>query len=94
MLGFRKPETVGSRADYAARFDFCQVRENGLKSLYLLAFMPTANHQQAEQCFASTVEQAVFKEFERSWVERTLIELRQGVEQCLRLTLQEPNPSW
>jgi len=50
-----------------------------MKPLYLLAFLLTANHKQAEQCFASTVEealkeQAVFKEWARSWVKRTLIE--------------------
>jgi hypothetical protein len=50
-----------------------------MKPLYLLAFLLTANHKQAEQCFASSVEEAlkeraVFKEWARSWVKRTLIE--------------------
>jgi DNA-directed RNA polymerase specialized sigma24 family protein len=55
------------------------VFEKEMKPLYLLAFLLTANHKQAEQCFAATVEealkeQAVFKEWARSWVKRTLIE--------------------
>jgi DNA-directed RNA polymerase specialized sigma24 family protein len=50
-----------------------------MKPLYLLAFLLTANHNEAEQCFASTVEeafkeQAMFKEWARSWVKRSLIE--------------------
>jgi hypothetical protein len=48
------------------------------KSLYLLAFLLTANHQESEQCFGWTVEevfkaQAVFKEWARFWLKRRLI---------------------
>ncbi len=79
MLRSSKPDTTTFRADYANCADFCEVFEKELKPLYLLAFLLTANHKQAEQCFASTVEealkeQAVFKEWARSWVKRTLIE--------------------
>jgi DNA-directed RNA polymerase specialized sigma24 family protein len=79
MLRSSKPDIATFRADYANRADFCEVFEKEMKPLYLLAFLLTANHQQAEQCFASTVEealkkQAVFKEWARSWVKRTLIE--------------------
>ena len=50
-----------------------------MKPLYLLAFLLTANQKQAERCFASTLEeafkeQAVFKEWARSWVKHGLIE--------------------
>src|SRR5882762_10030145 len=50
-----------------------------MKPLYLLGFLLTANHEESEQCFVSTVdeafkEQAVFKEWGRSWVRRSLIE--------------------
>ena len=74
-----KPDIATCRADYANRADFCEVLEKEMKPLYLLAFLLTANHKQAEQCFASTVEealreQAVFKEWARPWVKRTLIE--------------------
>jgi DNA-directed RNA polymerase specialized sigma24 family protein len=79
MLRSSKPDIATFRADYANRADFCEVFEKEMKPLYLLAFLLTANHQQAEHCFASTVEealkeQAVFKEWVRSWVKRTLIE--------------------
>src|SRR5216684_5987968 len=79
MLRFRKPEIAAFRADYAMSADFCAVFEKDMKPLYLLAFLLTANHKEAEQCFASTVEeafkkQAVFKEWARTWVKRKLIE--------------------
>lgn len=55
-----------------------EVFEKGIKPLNLLAFLMTANHKDAEQCFVLTVEeafqeQAVFKGWERSWVKRCLI---------------------
>jgi hypothetical protein len=74
-----KPKTTNFRADYANHADFCDAFENDTKPLYLLAFLLTANHKESEQCFVSTVEeafneQAVFKEWARSWVKRRLIE--------------------
>ena len=79
MFRFRKPEIAAFRADYAMRADFCAVFEDDMKPLYLLAFLLTASHKEAEQCFVSTVEeafkkQAVFKEWARTWVKRKLIE--------------------
>jgi DNA-directed RNA polymerase specialized sigma24 family protein len=79
MFRFRKPEIENFRADYAKHADFCEVFEKDIKRLYLLAFLLTADHKQAEQCFVLTVEEAfkeptVFKEWARSWVNRTLIE--------------------
>src|SRR6266849_4982402 len=79
MFRFTKPEIAAFRADYAMRADFCAVFEEDMKPLYLLAFLLTADHKQAEQCFESTVEeafkkQAVFKEWARTWVKRKLIE--------------------
>jgi len=79
MLRFRKPKIAAFRADYAMHADFCTVFEEDMKPLYLLAFLLTANHKEAEQCFASTVEEAlkkqvVFKEWARTWVKRKLIE--------------------
>jgi hypothetical protein len=74
-----KPKIENFRADYARHSDFCDVFKNDTKPLYLLAFVLTANYKQSEQCFVSTVEeafkeQAVFKEWARSWVRRRLIE--------------------
>ncbi len=78
MFHSNKPEIANFRADYAKHADFCQVFEEDMRCLYLLAFVLTASHKDAEQCFASTVEgafkkQSVFKEWTRSWVRRTLI---------------------
>jgi hypothetical protein len=79
VLRSNKPKTANFRADYAKHADFCDVFRNDTKHLYLLAFLLTANHQESEQCFVSTVEealkeQAVFKEWVRSWIKRRLIE--------------------
>jgi DNA-directed RNA polymerase specialized sigma24 family protein len=73
-----KPKIADFRADYANRADFCQVLQWELRPLYLLSFLLTANHKKAEQCFATTVdealkEQPVFKDWVRSWIKRSLI---------------------
>jgi len=73
-----KVETASFRADYAKRNDFCELFEREMKPLYLLAFLLTANHEDAEKCFAAAVdealeEQSVFKEWAESWVKRSLI---------------------
>jgi hypothetical protein len=67
------------RADYATHADFCDVFGNDANHLFLLAFLLTANHEESERCFVSTLDeafnkQAVFKEWVRSWVTRRLIE--------------------
>lgn len=79
MFRSNKPNTANFRADYATTVDFCDIFINDTKHLYVLAFLLTANHEESEQCFGSTVEeafkgQAVFKEWVRSWLRRTLIE--------------------
>ena len=79
MFRSNKPKTANFRADYAKHADFCDVFKNDMKSLYLLAFLLTANHKESEQCFVSTVkeafqEQAVFMEWARAWVKRRVIE--------------------
>jgi hypothetical protein len=73
-----KPKIANFSADYAKHADFCDLLKNDTKSLYLLAFLLTANHQESEQCFVWAVEeafkeQAVFKEGARSWLKRRLI---------------------
>jgi len=67
------------RADYAKTPDYCEVFEREMKSLYLLAFLLTANHQEAEECFAATIEtgceeKCVFKDWTESWIKRCLIQ--------------------
>jgi DNA-directed RNA polymerase specialized sigma24 family protein len=78
MFPPRKLEPAGFRADYANHSDFCEILERDMQQLYLLAFLLTANHKQAEECFVSTVEEvlkerAVFKDWAQSWVKRCLI---------------------
>lgn len=73
-----KQKIADFRIDYASRADFCEEFERQLKPLYLLAFLLTANHEKAEECFAMTVEEAlqkqsVFKNWVRSWIKRSLI---------------------
>lgn len=47
MLPADKDEMDNSRAEYATHADFCKVFERDMKPLYLLAFLLTANHQDA-----------------------------------------------
>jgi DNA-directed RNA polymerase specialized sigma24 family protein len=73
-----RQKTADFRTDYASRADFCEIFERELKPLYLLAFLLTANQKRAEQCFATTIEEAlkqqsVFKDWVRSWIKRRLI---------------------
>jgi hypothetical protein len=79
MFRPEKSKIPNFRADYAKHADFCEVFQRDMNPLYLLAFLLTANHKEAEKCFALTVEKAfkesaVFKEWARSRVKRSLIE--------------------
>jgi len=79
-----KSKTADFRAGYASRADFCELLERNLKPLYLLAFLLTASHKDAERCFSMTAEeclgeQAVFKEWAQSWIKRSLIKNVIGV---------------
>jgi hypothetical protein len=78
ISGLENLKIADSRSDSANRRDFCRVLEQELKPLYLLAFLLTANHKTAEQCFDITVEHAlnepaVFKDRVRSYIKRGLI---------------------
>ena len=44
---------------YASRDDFRRVFDEDMNSLYLLSFLLTADHEKAEQCFVSGLEDAV-----------------------------------
>ena len=65
------------KAIHAVWGDFCNAFVKDTKPLYLLAFLLTANHQDAEQCFATALEAAteatVFRDWVRPWIRRTLI---------------------
>jgi DNA-directed RNA polymerase specialized sigma24 family protein len=63
---------------YATSSDLCENFVNDLQLLYLLAFLLTGSHHDAEQCFVTTIDDAitangVFKGWERSWNRRCLI---------------------
>ena len=77
MFRLEKVGTASSRAGYAKRADFCELFEREMKPLYLLAFLLTANHQDAEKCFAAAVDEALeepalFKE----WVGSSRVDLQ------------------
>ena len=67
------------KANHAVWSDFCDAFVKDIKPLYLLAFLLTANHQDAEQCFATALEAAseatVFRDWVRPWIRRTLIKV-------------------
>lgn len=63
---------------YASAADFCRLFKAEMKRLYLLAFMLTANHANAEACFLAALADAgnegvVFKEFAASWSRRLIV---------------------
>jgi len=74
------PETkqITRLMPYASSDDFRRVFNEDMNSLYLLSFLLTADHEKAEQCFVSGLEDAVegnpvFKEWARSWARRVII---------------------
>lgn len=78
MYHNRQQSVTDFRSDYATRVDVCDALADDTNSLYLLAFLLTANNEAAERCFIAAVEQAfkpdaVFKVWVPSWIRRTLI---------------------
>lgn len=66
-------------AAYANSDDFFRIFDENMNSLYLLAFLLTADHAWAEQCFVSGLEDAVegnpvFREWAHSWGGRAIIQ--------------------
>lgn len=63
---------------YAVSDDFYGIFQSEMKPLYLLAFLLTANHEQAERCLVAGLEDSVdgnrvFKEWAHSWARRNII---------------------
>ena len=74
-----RPHVRDFHDDYATCTDFCEVFRRNTTQLYLLAFLLTANHQEAQECFVGAMGKAfaqrnVFKGWEESWSKRCLIE--------------------
>jgi DNA-directed RNA polymerase specialized sigma24 family protein len=65
--------------DYATVEDFRRVFTDSMDELYHLSLVLTADHQKAEQCFVSALEDSVkevhvFKEWAHAWAKRTVIQ--------------------
>jgi DNA-directed RNA polymerase specialized sigma24 family protein len=64
---------------YASSGDFHRIFNEEKDNLYHLSFLLTADHEKAQQCFVSGLEDAVkgnsvFKEWARSWARRVIIQ--------------------
>ena len=78
MTNLAHKRDQAAEAAYATRADFCQIFHHEMKPFYLLAFLLTADHAKAEECFvagiADAVEgNAVFREWAYSWSRRAII---------------------
>jgi DNA-directed RNA polymerase specialized sigma24 family protein len=70
---------ITSSTKYASSGDFRRIFHEETDSLYRLSFLLTADHEKAEQCFVSGLEDSlngspVFKEWARSWARRAIIQ--------------------
>jgi DNA-directed RNA polymerase specialized sigma24 family protein len=66
-------------AEYANARDFCQIFDQDMNSLYLLALLLAGDHEKAQQSFVAGLEDAksrntVFKEWARSWARRVIVQ--------------------
>jgi hypothetical protein len=78
MYTSRSKQQAQVESRYATCSDFCENFADDLQPLYLLAFLLTGSHNEAEQCFVTTIDDAVtangvFKGWERAWNRRCLI---------------------
>ena len=74
-----QPKHITRAAGYASSDDFRRIFDENMNSLYLLAFLLTADHGWAEQCVVSGLEDAVegnpvFREWAHSWARRAIIQ--------------------
>lgn len=77
MFGARKTKDE-ALSPYATRADFCQIFQSNMNSLYLLAFLLTADQTLAEQCFVGGLHISqegnhVFREWAERWARRAII---------------------
>jgi hypothetical protein len=74
---------------YASREDFLNIFDEDMNGLYQLSFLLTGDHQKAERCFVSGIEDCaeenrVFREWARVWAKRVIAEK----------AIRELNPRW
>ena len=86
----REQKRITRAGEYATTDDFRRIFDENMNSLYLLAFLLTADQRKAEQCFVSGLEDAiggnpVFKEWAHSWARRVII------QNAARLINSRPN---
>jgi DNA-directed RNA polymerase specialized sigma24 family protein len=80
MMGSRKTRVRQKPLiNYANTQDFCALFAEHVDDLYQLSFLLTADHQKAQECFVSGLEDSakenhVFKEWARSWAKRAIIQ--------------------
>ena len=75
----REQKRITRAGEYATTDDLRRIFDENMNSLYLLAFLLTADHGRAEQCFVSGLEDAVggnpvFREWAHSWARRMIIQ--------------------
>jgi len=71
--------TPSIAGDYATSDDFREVFTEDTTALHRLAYLLTGNHEKAEQCFVTGLDDCVtnnsiFKEWARSWAQRTIVQ--------------------
>jgi hypothetical protein len=75
----REQKRITRVGAYTTTDDFRRIFDENMSGLYLLAFLLTADHRMAEQCFVSGLEDAVgsnpvFREWAHSWARRMIIQ--------------------
>jgi hypothetical protein len=86
-----KEVATAKSVEYATGNDFCRIFNEQMNSLYTLSFLLTADHEKAEQCFVSGLQDSVdgnpvFMEWAHAWARRTII------KNALRL--MDPRPAF
>jgi len=80
---------------YSTSTDFAKVFREDMGSLHMLSFLLTADHEKAEECFVSGLDDCVegndvFREWARSWARRAII--RNAVRVFPRLAPRHEDP--
>ena len=73
-----KQKTIERATEYASCKDFKQIFTEDMVGLHRLAFLLTADHAKAEQCFVAGLEDSihgnpVFRQWARAWSKRAII---------------------
>jgi DNA-directed RNA polymerase specialized sigma24 family protein len=74
-----KQKTVERATEYASCKDFQRIFDEDMAGLHRLAFLLTADHAKAEQCFVAGLEDSihgnpVFRQWARAWSKRAIIQ--------------------